>query len=202
MEPNRKSCPELIETPRILIKPLMVEVAIPYSKAVEESYGELKKWIPWARPAEPPSLEEITKRASEAYEKFQKSEAFTFTITDKSSGEIVGGLNLFNCDWLVPHFEIGYWIRTSHYGKGYGYEGALALAKLAFEYMGARRVQLRCDPKNIKSCAIPERLGFDIEGTLRNNFFGPDNRLCDTRIYARTSGDGLPALDVKWAPPQ
>lgn len=191
--------PLKFETPRVVIRALHPDDSVAYDAAIRESYPELQLWIPWANnKPEPFTLEETRQRASDSYEKFLRAEVFNFTFFEKSTGLLLGGLNLFCHDWRIPHFEIGYWQRTKALGRGYVTESALALSKLAFEKYGANRVQLRCDPLNVKSCAVPERLGYVIEGELRQAFYGNLGRLCDTRMYARLNGEGLPPLDVKW----
>ena len=64
-----------------------------------------------------------------------------------------GTISLFNIDWKVPRFEIGYWLRTPHAGKGFMTEataGGLA-SKMAFEQLKAERIEIRCDERNSRS---------------------------------------------------
>ncbi len=86
--------------------------------------------------------------------------------------------------WAIRAFEIGYWIRTSAEGHGYVTEAVQLLTALAFEHLGANRVEIQADPYNARSWRVPERLGFPLEGTLR--CFRPDvsGKPSDRRIYA------------------
>ena len=56
----------------------------------------------------------------------------------------------------------------------------------AFAALGARRVEIRCDARNLVSARVAERAGFHLEGELHNNKVGTDGRPTDTQIYAMT----------------
>ena len=86
----------------------------------------------------------------------------------------------------MPRFEIGYWVRTSYARQGYITEVVAGLTDFAFETLGAKRVEIRCDALNERSAAIPRRLGFTHEATLRQedrNYF--THELRDTMIFAK-----------------
>ncbi|GAB46994.1 hypothetical protein MOPEL_003_00170 [Mobilicoccus pelagius NBRC 104925] len=50
-----------------------------------------------------------------------------------------------------------------------------------------RRVEIRCDPRNVRSAHAAESLGFVREGVLRCSVADPSDpaRLRDTAVYAR-----------------
>ena len=64
--------------------------------------------------------------------------------------------------------EIGYWIHVDHINQGLATEVAAALTKVAFEVDGVVRVETRCDPENVRSAAVPRKLDFVHEATLRH----------------------------------
>jgi RimJ/RimL family protein N-acetyltransferase len=46
-------------------------------------------------------------------------------------------------------------------------------------------VEIRCDPNNVKSRAVAERLNYTLEGILRNDDRGVDGSLRDTCMFAK-----------------
>jgi RimJ/RimL family protein N-acetyltransferase len=63
--------------------------------------------------------------------------------------------------------EIGYWIHKDYLNQGLTTEATAALIKVAFELIHVHRIEIHCDPANLASAAIPRKLGFVHEGTLR-----------------------------------
>jgi RimJ/RimL family protein N-acetyltransferase len=94
----------------------------------------------------------------------------------------------------VPAFTIGYWIRPSAEGFGYVTEAVGLVVDFAPAALEAQRLEIACDPDNVRSMAIPQRLGFKMEGRARNVYRYADGRLCDEVIWSLTPTDArLPA---------
>jgi [ribosomal protein S5]-alanine N-acetyltransferase len=68
-------------------------------------------------------------------------------------------------------YELGYIFDPAYHGHGYATEAARALVDHAFAEMGAHRVIAQCDPANVASWRVLERIGFVREGHLRRNIF-------------------------------
>ena len=62
------------------------------------------------------------------------------------------------------------------------------LARLAFDALDARRVELRMDDSNVASWRVAERCGFTLEALLRGDSLTPAGAVRSTRIYARVRG--------------
>jgi RimJ/RimL family protein N-acetyltransferase len=151
--------------------------------AVVESFAELNAWMPWAR--EPQTIEDSELFARRAAVDFL-SRANLPMLLFLHDGTLVGSSGMHNIDWTVPRFEIGYWCRTSLVGRGYVREAVAALTTMAFGRLAAARVEIRMDTRNVRSFRVPERLGFHLEGVLRNEARATDGGLRDTRVYALT----------------
>ena len=70
-------------------------------------------------------------------------------------------------------------------GQGYVSEAVQAIASLAFDQLAARRVEIRMDARNVRSCAVAERCGFEFEGVLRRDTLDVNGEPRDTRVYSR-----------------
>jgi RimJ/RimL family protein N-acetyltransferase len=153
--------------------------------AVKESWAELRSWMPWAA-GKIMTAEEYEVWAREGQLKFLSREDLLMIPQLKGTTTIIGGCGLHRINWDIPKFEIGYWVRTPYARKGYITEAAASLADFAFNTLGAKRVEIKCDALNDRSAAIPRRLGFEHEATLRHDDrHHLTNELRDTLIFAK-----------------
>lgn len=119
--------------------------------------------------------------------KFLKRESFRFLVFHRETQEFIGSSSLHNIEWEIPKCEIGYWINTKFSGNGYMIEAINELTNLAMKKLKCRRLEVRCESTNIKSRSIPEKLGFKLEGILRNEDVSVDGKHpTDTCVYAKT----------------
>ena len=88
-----------------------------------------------------------------------------------------------------PTLQIGYWLGEGFEGRGLMTAACRALIAHAFAVGGAHRVEIRAATGNRRSRAIPERLGFRLEGILREAEALPDQGWVDHCVYAVTLGD-------------
>jgi RimJ/RimL family protein N-acetyltransferase len=84
--------------------------------------------------------------------------------------------------------EIGYWIASAHCGHGYATEATAALTSAAFDIPGVDLVQIRCDPMNTVSAAIPRRLGFTHLETMHADTLTPSGAARDTMVWQMLRG--------------
>lgn len=135
----------------LVLRPWRIEHWRQVLAAVEVSLPELRRWMPWAM--EPPT--EASVRAflegAGAHEGFGLFEA---------DGELVGAFGLH--DRQGPGIlEIGYWVRSDRTGRGYATAVARVLTDSGFQlFPDVERMEIRCDPENRASGAIPAKLGY------------------------------------------
>ncbi len=188
MEPILRDFPYQFETERLTIRGPLPGDGRRIREAALESQAELKPWMPWAVNID--SEEGYEKRVREGQLKFLAREDLWLMLLLKGSDTIIGGSGLHRIDWSVPKFEIGYWVRTSYGRQGYVTEAVTGIAEFAFDTLGAKRVEVRCDAKNVRSAAVAQRLGFTLEGTLHHDDrHHLTNALRDTLIFAKIRGD-------------
>ena len=175
--------PESFESDRLTIRSPCVGDGTEINAAVRETFDDLKPWMPWAQ--QMPTLEESESFVRRAQCDFLAREELTLFLFLKGTNTMVGSSGLHRINWNIPKFEIGYWCRKRFQGQGYITESTETITKFAFETLGAKRVEIRCDLKNVRSRRIPDRLGFKLEGTFRNDSLSPSGELRDTLVFAR-----------------
>ena len=133
--------------------------------AVDSSLEHLRAWMPWAHD-EPQTLDEKAELLRVFRGNFDLGQDFVYGIFSADESQALGGTGL-HTRVGDGAFEIGYWVRASHAGRGIATIAAAALTKVGIELGGADRIEIHVDPGNEVSSRIPRRLGFREEGTLR-----------------------------------
>jgi ribosomal-protein-serine acetyltransferase len=156
-------------------------------EAIEESREQLRLWLPWADATRTPEDAEASARRAQG--RWLLREDLQVSVWENATERLLGGSGLHRINWEIPRFEIGYWLRTSAQGQGFMTEAVALLCRLAFETLGANRVEIHCDARNLKSAALPRRLGFVHEATLRNESRDHFGELRDALVFALTPQD-------------
>lgn len=173
-----------LETKRLVLRMPQTGDGEVVNRAIASSIDELKAWLPFAQTMPTPEDTEANIRQSIA--SFVSRTALRFLIFNKDTEEFIGTTGFHNIDWEVQKLEIGYWIDTKHSGNGYMVEAIEKLCSYALDDLEIKRVEIRTESENLKSRAVPEKLGFRLEGILENDDVSVDGKqLTDTCIYAK-----------------
>ena len=172
----------ILTTERLIIRPPQRSDAVALNAAILESMVELRKYMIWANQI--PSLADTQNNIENAIQLIKANMDIRFLIFSKDNA-FVGASGLHKIDWQIKKAEIGYWIRTSMSGKGLMTEAVEAIANYGFNELGLRRIEIIVSGSNSKSKHIPERLGFTLEGRLRNHRINNDGTIDDTLYYAK-----------------
>ena len=141
-------------------------------EAIDASVDHLRPWMPWAA-HEPEPVEDKMARLRSFRAMFDADEDYVYGIFDRTERRVLGGTGLHLRHGPAAR-EIGYWLRADEQGRGLMTETVAALTRVAFEVDGVRWVEIRCDPANVRSAAVPRRLGFVHEATLARRVDSPD----------------------------
>ncbi|WP_078551957.1 GNAT family N-acetyltransferase [Bacillus alkalicellulosilyticus] len=98
--------------------------------------------------------------------RFSENNGFWAGIWHKD--KIVGSIGYLYIDWNNQKTEIGYWLGKDYEGLGLATKACRLFIEHAFRELQLNKVEINVAPENVKSRAIPERLGFTKEGTIRN----------------------------------
>ncbi len=183
MEPILRDFPDSFDTERLTIRAPRPGDGAEAATAIRESYAELHPWMPRFKPDATAEETEIHYRQTAA--KFLLREELGLNLYLKGTDTFVGSIWLHDINWHVPRFEIGYWCRTRFTGQGYITEAVNGITAFAFDVLGARRLEIRCDSRNERSRRVAERAGYTLEATLRQDDVAPDGELRDRLIFAK-----------------
>ena len=154
-----------VETKRLVVRcyePSDLQMQV---DSITESIEHLKPWMAWAH-AEPEPIEEKAKRLRRFRAEFDLGQNFGYGIFNPNETRLLGGIGLM-ARVGENQLEIGYWIHKDFVNQGLMTEATAALVRVAFEIIHIHRLEIHCDPGNFASAAIPRKLGFMHEGTLR-----------------------------------
>ena len=179
--------PEEIRTQRLLLRSGRPGDGPALHAAIETSLPDLFPWLSFS--AGMSDLETLERVSREARQKFAAREFFVWRVWEPDRETIVGTVDLHSIDWGVPSCEIGYWMRSSHTGRGLAQEAVRAVIHVACEQLGVLRIEARCDTRNERAWRLVERLGFELEGIARHDDRDAAGTLCSSRVYALTLGE-------------
>lgn len=111
-----------------------------------------------------------------------QKETHHFTVVLKSSNRIVGKIS-YNPWFMKKTKEIGWIFFKTATNNGYCTEAAKAIMKYAFEEERIHRLIATCDPRNIASIRICEKLGMKLEGEFKESIFVKDETWWDELHY-------------------
>jgi RimJ/RimL family protein N-acetyltransferase len=96
---------------------------------------------------------------------------YTFAITLKESGRLVGSCGMMVDSSVNRRGEIGFCLHAPFWGRGYAPEAAEALLEFGFRELDLHRVFARCHPDNRASARVQEKIGMRYEGCLRESSY-------------------------------
>lgn len=146
------------------IRPVHARDAEDLFALVTKNHAHLYEWMNWV-PEEGTTREDIRDfiRRSERAAREQTQYNAVIVRSDK----IIGCTGFPEINWEDRWAHIGYWLDKDHTAKGIVTTAVRALTTYAFEALELNRIEIRCAAGNTVSAAIPRRLGFVHEGTLR-----------------------------------
>lgn len=167
-----------LETPRLILREARTEDR-------EGLFGlyadeEVMRYIP-LDPFE--SIEEADDEMSWHARIFREQTGLRWMIEERDTGEFVGTCGFLGLEREHNRMEIGYDLTRSHWGKGLMPEAIRAVLDFGFGPLGANKIEARVDPDNAASIRLMDKLGFTLEGRLRQHEF-EKGRYVDLLAYS------------------
>ncbi|WP_417581851.1 GNAT family N-acetyltransferase [Nitrincola sp.] len=130
---------------------------------IETNRDYLRQWLPWLD--EHRSVEDTGRFIRNITQLFEQQQAFHVGLYRDE--EIIGMMSIHYLDWRNRKAALGYWIGEAFQGKGRVTESCKTLINFCFNDLNLNRLEMHCAVHNIASRKIPERLGFEFEGVIR-----------------------------------
>ena len=155
----------LLETPRLWLRPLVnsdwpMYFELKTHALVQQNVGDIQS-------------DSLIRQGFESrlpsWDK-KKNQWLCLVIVLKETEEVLG-VTGFLPEWEpYQQAEVGYMLHPSHHRKGYGAESLRAVVQFALEQCQFHKLKATVTEGNTASCYLLEKLGFQKEGLLRDNF--------------------------------
>ena len=153
----------------ILLRPWRVEDIDAVYEAVRDSFAELSQWMPWCHEN---YQKEDTATFILSREEAEKNETdYSFAIIEPETKLLIGSVGLNQINRLYRMANLGYWVRTSHAGRGVASRATLLCARFAFEQLKFERIEIMAAVGNLASQRVAEKAGAVRECVLRRRLW-------------------------------
>jgi ribosomal-protein-serine acetyltransferase len=131
--------------------------------AIDRNRSRLRAWLPWVTDTfQLSDLVEFVRQRE-----LDNAARLSLTTNIRYRGTLCGAIGLHAIDPRDRNTSIGYWLDEAFEGRGIMTRACRAIVTEAFRQYGLHRIEIRCAAGNVRSTAIPRRLGFVEEGILR-----------------------------------
>jgi [ribosomal protein S5]-alanine N-acetyltransferase len=108
---------------------------------------------------------------------------YDLAVTLTASDEVIGRVGLGITDLEIGEAMLWYTLHPDRWGHGFTTEAARAMVDAGFREMGLHRISADCDPANVASWRVLEKIGLRREGHLIENAY-IKGEWVDSLIYA------------------
>ncbi|KAF5087919.1 Acetyltransferase (GNAT) domain protein [anaerobic digester metagenome] len=147
---------EMLNNPKILAN---LRDGLPYPYTIDDAKGYIKAMLD-----------------------ADQDQIFAYAVTD--GNRVIGSMGVFRKENI--HFrtaELGYYIAEPDWGQGHGTRAVKQICELIFETTDIIRIFAEPFVRNLGSCRILEKAGFQPEGILRKNAV-KNGQIEDMKLYA------------------
>ncbi len=145
---------------------------------IDRNREYLRQWLPWVDGTK--TVEDTRANRKKMLHEFAENGTITAGIWHEGSLAGVIGLHSIGMKCM----EIGYWLSEDQQGRGLITPACKEMIRHAFEELGVNRIEIWVEPRNHRSRAIPERLQFTYEGTMRQRGINSDGRIVDLMMFS------------------
>lgn len=167
-----------LETERLILRRLRIEDAKDiFEYACDPLVTQFTTWH------EHQSLADSQLFLESVIEEYKTNQAATWGIVHKGDNKLIGTCGFFHWNVDDSKAEVGYNLSRKYWNQGYMTEAVRAIITFGFETMLLNRIEALCQPENIASARVMEKVGMQFEGILRQEIF-VKGTFQDSKIYS------------------
>jgi len=102
-------------------------------------------------------------------EMYARGEGINWAIERRADGALLGAIGLMGIHKRHARVELGYWIGTPYWNRGYCTEAAGTVVRYGFEELGLHRIYAQHMTRNPASGRVMQKIGMSHEGCLREH---------------------------------
>jgi RimJ/RimL family protein N-acetyltransferase len=144
----------------IYMRWLVADDADVVARAVGESLDHLRPWMPWADPQSADARFQRERLRNHPQLRARREEWQYGIFADGRPG-MIGAIGLMTRRGAGT-LEIGYWLHVNEGGHGHMTNAARALTEAGLRVDGIDQMIIVCDEANLRSAAVPQRLGYTL----------------------------------------
>ncbi|MFD2920721.1 GNAT family N-acetyltransferase [Terrimonas rubra] len=133
--------------------------------AVNANRDHLSTFLPWVGAMQ--TVEDFERYIQQCQQKTAEKLEQSFVIV--VNGVIAGRIGIHHIQPANQSGAIGYWLTREAGGKGVMLNCCRKIVEYGFSVLQLHRIEIKAATHNIKSQAIPQKLGFIREGVLRES---------------------------------
>lgn len=165
--------------PTVTLSLLRKEHADALFQLVDENRDYLRRWLPWVDANR--SVADTESFLEGVVEQHRAGKGPQYAVYRHSA--LCGVCGFHSFDSVNCSGSVGYWLGARYSGQGLMTAAVRQLVEVGFSEYWLERIEIACATENLKSRAIPERLGFYYEGVIQNREY-VDGRYVDHALYS------------------
>lgn len=152
---------ENIETDRLIIR-----------RFSKEDWRDLYEYLSQEEVVKYEPYEVLSEEGAKEEANYRSHDDAFWAVCLKDNNKLIGNIYFEQQDPKeFMTWEIGYVFNPKYYGKGYATEACKRIIQYSFEECDAHRIIAMCNPENIPSWKVMERLNMRREGHLKKQAF-------------------------------
>ncbi len=136
----------------------------PFFKIILQERAYLRQWVAWVDNLQ--THTDVLNFILQGRQQIIDQKGLPMLILE--DGIIVGGISMHSWNHDLKIAKIGYWLCDTAQGRGIMTKVAKAFLNYLFTQVKLHKVELEYFPENTRSAVLAQRLGFVVEGHLRD----------------------------------